>query len=393
MENIHVLHVLNSAHGGSALSTFELIEVLKARGIKSSLVCFNNASPALARSISDSVEGRVLFIPLYWMNKKIRAAGWKRPVMEALSLWRTRGGYKFQDQIAELITREGVNIIHTSTILNPEGAIAAERNKLPHVWHVRELIGPGTHFQFPKFQSWIDFVTTHADCLVANSSVTQKRLENFFNPDKLLTIANGIRLEKFSVKEHKSSKPIVVGMVGNVTSRLKNHELFIRTAGILASENYQFRVYGALPLSNDPYYSQLREIVNELGLKDNVQFKGHYENPFEIMEEIDILFHPTSNESFGRIFIEAMASGIPVIGINEGGALEMVQDGVNGFLVNPDVEQTGLKLRQLAESSDLRNKMGRNGRLLVEEKYTVDRVGDQFAELYKKLLNTGRNSA
>jgi len=393
MENIHVLHVLNSAHGGSALSTFELIEVLKARGIKSSLVCFNNASPVLAKAITEKVEGRVLFIPLYWMNTKIRAAWWKRPIMELLSLWRTRGGYKYQNRIAELIRKEGINIIHTSTILNPEGAIAAKKNNLPHVWHVRELIGPDTHFQFPNFQSWIDFVTTHADCLVANSSVTHKRLEYFFRPDKLLTIANGIHLERFSVKSHQSGKPIIIGMVGNVTSRLKNHELFIRAAGRLASDGYQFRIYGTLPSPGDPYYAHLFKIVNELGLNDIVHFKGHYENPFEIMEEIDILFHPTANESFGRIFIEAMAAGIPVVGINQGGSLEMIQDDFNGFLVNPDAIEASLKLKKLAQLSELRNQMGRNGRLRVEEKYTVNRVGDQVMELYKKLLDNRRNTA
>ncbi|MBX2894286.1 MAG: glycosyltransferase family 4 protein [Cyclobacteriaceae bacterium] len=393
MENIHVLHVLNSAHGGSALSTFELIDELKARGIKSSLICFNNASPALSKSISEKVAGRVLFIPLYWMNKKIRAVWWKRPIMEMLSVWRTGRGHKHQARITELVNREGINVIHTSTILNPEGAIAAKRNKLPHVWHVRELIGPKTYFQFPKFAAWIDFVTKHADCLVANSSVTYKNLEHFFHPTKLLTIPNGINPELFSVKEHRSDKPIVIGMVGNVTSRLKNHELFIETANMLASENYQFKIYGELPSPDDPYYLSLLERVNEHGLKDNLQFKGHYASPFEIMKEIDILFHPTPNESFGRIFIEAMAAGIPVVGINQGGALEMIQDDFNGYLVNPDAKEASLKLKKLAQSADLRNEMGRNGRLRVEEKYTVNRVGDQVMELYKQLLDTRRNTA
>lgn len=392
MENIHVLHVLNSAHGGSALSTFELIDVLKTQGVKSSLVCFNNASPALAKSISDRVEGRVLFIPLYWMNKKIRAAWWKRPVMEVLSLWRTRSGHKYQDKIARLIKIEGINIVHTSTILNPEGAIAAKRNNLVHVWHVRELIGPNAYFQFPNFKKWIEFVADNTDCLVANSSVTQKHLADFFQA-KLLTIPNGINLDNFSVKEHQSNKAVVIGMVGNVTSRLKNHELFIRTAGILVQEGYTFSIYGTLPSSDDLYYAQLQRTVNDLGLKDSVQFKGHYDNPFEIMKEIDILFHPTANESFGRIFIEAMAAGVPVIGVNQGGALEMIQDGVNGFLVNADAKQASVKLKELAQSADLRNKMGRRGRLLVEQQYTVNRVGDQVIALYKKLLSERNTTA
>lgn len=385
--DIHVLHVLNSAHGGSALSTFELIEALKNRGVKSSLVCFNNASPEQEKSISNLVEGRVLFIPLYWMNKKIRTAWWKRPIIEGLSLWRTGRGHKHQDKILTLIKKEGVNIVHTSTILNPEGAIVAKKNGLPHVWHVRELIGPGMHFQFPYFYSWIQFVTRHSDYLIANSFVTLNKLQFFFEPTKLLAIPNGIRLDRFSVKEHREGNPIVIGMVGNVTSRLKNHEFFIQTVRLLGKNGFEFRIYGALPTADDPYYEHLQKNVQESGLKNILLFKGHYENPDEIMSEIDILFHPTSNESFGRIFIEAMASGIPIVAVNEGGALEMVKDGINGFLVNADdTKLASLKINQLAESPELRNIMGRSGRSLVEQRYSVDKLGDEMVMVYKRVL-------
>lgn len=56
MSQIHVLHVLNSGHGGSALSTFELIAELKLRGVRSSLVCFDNASVQQAERIKELVE-------------------------------------------------------------------------------------------------------------------------------------------------------------------------------------------------------------------------------------------------------------------------------------------------------------------------------------------------
>lgn len=375
------------------MSTFELIEILNVRGIKSSLVCFNNASPDQQKKISDLVEGRVLFIPLYWMNKKIRVAWWKRPVLEVLSLWRTWGGYKHQEKISLLIKQGGVSIVHTSTILNPEGAIAAGKNALAHVWHVRELIGPGMHFQFPMFKSWVQLVTRYSDCLVANSSVTFERLAAFFERNKLLTIPNGIQLDKFSVKEHHSDKKIVIGMVGNVTSRLKNHDFFIQTAGSINKNGFEFKIYGALPRAGDKYYDHLKKNMRDLGLKDNLLFRGHVENPYEIMTEIDILFHPTSNESFGRIFIEAMAAGIPIVAANQGGALEMVKDGINGFLVDPtDSTQASMKIRELAASPELRNQMGRSGRLLVEQHYTAERLGDQVVALYKK-IQSERKSA
>ena len=128
-------------------------------------------------------------------------------------------------------------------------------------------------------------------------------------------------------------------------------------------------------------------MINSGSLKTLIKFLDHKESQ-EIIREIDVLFHPTPYESFGRIFIEAMAGGIPVVAIDQGGALEMVRDGVNGFLIPiDDVEQAGARIKQLVDSPELRNRMGQQGRLLVEKKYTTEILGQQMAGLYTALVS------
>jgi L-malate glycosyltransferase len=386
MSEVHVLHVLNSAHGGSALSTFELIEVLKSKGIKSSLVCFNNASDSQKKKISDLVQGRVLFIPLYWMNKRIRVSLWKRPIIEIISIWKTWFGYKYQSRILSLIKNEGVNLIHTSTILNPEGAIASKKNNIPHLWHVRELIGPNKHFKFRNYSTFSKYVISNCRYLIANSFITEKCLLDFFPKDKIRCIPNGLRISNFVIKNHLVHKEkIVIGMVGSVTSRWKNHEFFIRTSALFLDRiDVEFKIYGSLPDVADSYYQSLLMLTRSLSVSvEFVQFKS----PEIIMGEIDILFHPTDLESFGRIFIEAMSAGIPVVAVNDGGSLEMVKDGVNGFLVSiNDTKQAADRISQLAKSPQLRTELSRNGRDLVEQKYTLDILGDRIANLYNEVI-------
>lgn len=384
---MHVLHVLNSAHGGSAISTFELIGALKERGVKSSLVCFNNASPDQLKSIGNLVEGRVLFVPLYWMNKKIRATWWKRPVLEALSLWRTWGGHKYQHKISALIKKEGVTIVHTSTILNPEGAIAAKLNKLFHVWHVRELIGPSKYFQFNNYRRISRYVLSHSHIILANSTVTKECLKSYLPAEKILVIPNSVDVSKFSIKEHTNGEgKLVVAMIGNVTSRLKNHKFFVEVAEKLSHYScVRFRIYGTLPSEGDYYYSSLRDMIKRSGLIGKLAFVDFKENPAEIMREIDILFHPAANESFGRIFIEAMASAIPVVGINEGGSKEMIKEEVNGFLIPMNVTEGASKVEKLINNPQLRTRMGLEGRKLVETEYTIDRMTDRIMHVYKNI--------
>ena len=393
-ERINVLHVLNSAHGGSALSTFQLIEELNANHIQSSLICYNNATEAQKIKICLLVDDRVLFIPLYWTNKRIRVRWWKRPLLEALTAWQTWWGYKYQSQISSLIKQHHIHLIHTSTIVNPEGAIAAKNNNLPHLWHVRELIGPNTYYSFPQFKSWVSYVEEHADFLVANSQATAKNLALYFQKSKIMCIPNGINPEGYTAKIHRATETLVVAMVGNVTSRLKNHEFFIKTATHFRNnKNFCFRIYGVLPAATDSYYVELKNSIHQNDLVETVTFMGHRENAAAIMSEIDVLFHPTGQESFGRIFIEAMAGGIPIVAVDEGGAVELVRTDINGFRVpENDTLAASRALKKMLDSAELRNQMGRNGRDIVEKEYSLGLLTERIIELYKTLLNSIENS-
>jgi glycosyltransferase involved in cell wall biosynthesis len=390
LKKIHVLHVLNSAYGGSAISTFQLIEELKHAGVESSLVCFNNATTKQKEFIRNLVVGRVIFIPLYWTNKRIRVKWWKRPLLELYTLLKTFGGYRFQKEIGSLIKAHSINIVHTSTLVNPEGAIAARRNKIPHVWHARELVGPAAHYHFWNYKRWSAYVLDNTKVLIANSSVTRDNLKQFFPENIIRYIPNGIDITDFSVKDHAVPKlPTVVGMVGNVTSKWKNHEFFIRTAAGFKNDNdVSFRIYGELPHENDPYLIRLKDIIHQFELQERVTFMGHQGNVQRIMTDIDILFHPTGLESFGRIFIEAMAGGVPIVAVNEGGAVELVRNGVNGFRIEEDnCDEAISSLKNLLSSERLRNELGKNGRAIVEKEYTLSLLAQRLHLLYQEVLD------
>jgi glycosyltransferase involved in cell wall biosynthesis len=392
MPGMHVLHILNSAHGGSALSTFQLIDVLSARGISSSLICFNNANRELQQKISDRVGGRVLFIPLYWMNKRIRASLWKRPLIELKALWDTWGGYRYQHQITQFIRKHHITLIHTATLVTPEGGIASVRNNLPHVWHVRELIGEDKPFRFYRYAKWSEWVSRHCSVLVANSKATSECLSLYFDTGKIKHIPNAIDVNVFSVKAHEVCDRMVVAMIGSVTSKMKNHHFFLETALKLRHKPIEFRIYGTIPDQGDLYFMRLKYYIQHHHL-DNVRFMDFVSNPAAIMRDIDILFHPADLESFGRIFVEAMAGGIPVIGVNQGGALEMVREAENGFLISSgDADAAASHILTLAHDPELRNRFGKHGRALVEAEYSMDVLSTRIVSLYESLNNTSAKS-
>lgn len=384
-----ILHLLNSTSGGSALSTLELIEALKPLGVKSVLVCMNNGTQAAREKISTMVEGRALFLPLYWMNKKIRVRWWKRPFLEVLHLYRTWGGHKYQRQIQAFARSHQVQLIHTSTIVNPEGAIAARALGVPHVWHVRELIGPDKHFRFDRMRSWARWVQGHADVLVANSQATYDCMARYFDPKKIRLIPNAIDAQKFrKIQPATDKKEVLVSMIGSVTSQWKNHTFFLQVASACkALPHLRFVIWGELPGPDNPYYRTLVQQAREAGLEVPYFTFGGYVPATEVLQNTDILFHPTELESFGRIFTEALAAGLPVIGIEEGGATAMVRPGENGYLIpKNDVEAAKAAIMELAEDAALRARMGQAGRALVLQEYDLPVLATRMENLYETLV-------
>src|SRR5207248_11117209 len=109
----------------------------------------------------------------------------------------------------------------------------------------------------------------------------------------------------------------------------------------------------------------------EAGLDDCVRFLGRVgdEDLVPLMQAADVFVHPNRElengdvEGFGIVFLEANACGVPVIGGRSGGTPDAVQDGVTGFLVDPnDVDEIAGRVTLLLENRGLRERMGSAGR-------------------------------
>lgn len=103
-------------------------------------------------------------------------------------------------------------------------------------------------------------------------------------------------------------------------------------------------------------------------------------------KECDLFVAPSRYESFGQIYIEAMASGKPVVGSRVGGIPEVVEDGVNGLLItNEDAGDLERKLDHLISDDALREKMGSASRRIIEEKFSSKVWGDAFLQLVRDI--------
>jgi glycosyltransferase involved in cell wall biosynthesis len=390
-----VLHLFNSAGGGCALSTIELIESLRREGIESCAVCYDDGAPQEREAVREAVRGQVLFMPLYWWNRKIRSPLWKRPLVELRQSWRTGRGRRSARRVGNYAAEQDVDLIHTNTFVTPEGGIAARRLGLSHVWHVRELVGPGNPFRFrlegPPLGGYL---ALHCSKLVANSYITAEQIASWLPAGMLEIVPNGLDLSLFEHVGPTGNAKTVVAMIGSLSARWKRHRLLIEAASqIDRGLNVEFRIYGHDPsvggsVPGDEYVDSLHSLARQLGVADRFTWPGFVADRGRIMSEIDILVHPANMESFGRIAVEAMAAGRPVVGVRGGGVAEIVRDNVDGLLAEPDQPQDlAQKLERLIRNPSLRAEMGSSGKRRAHDQYSIAVCTKRLIDVYRMAMS------
>jgi glycosyltransferase involved in cell wall biosynthesis len=86
---------------------------------------------------------------------------------------------------------------------------------------------------------------------------------------------------------------------------------------------------------NQDYLDSLKSLATERGLTENVEFLGYISNPKEVMAQSDLFLMCSRNEAFGRVTVEAMSVGCPVVGANSGGTKEIISSNDCGRLYEP----------------------------------------------------------
>lgn len=143
---------------------------------------------------------------------------------------------------------------------------------------------------------------------------------------------------------------------------------------------------------NQKYGAGLRTQVKNLGLENRVRFTGpRTQSELALwMSEAAILVLPSTSEGLGRVIIEAMATATPVIGSDVGGIPELIQDGVNGFLVPPGDEQAlAEKLRWVLNNPDKALAMGHAARSFAQQLFSTESYINGYLDICKMCVPMG----
>lgn len=228
----------------------------------------------------------------------------------------------------------------------------------------------------------------NADSIVAINKRTKSMLvERGVEEKRIEIIAPGIDSSQFRYFpfEQKESDIVEVLSVGYLIRR-KAFDLLIRATKEVsrAHKNIRLRIIG-----DGPQMVALKDMANDLGLNSHVIFEGFVPNTevWKYYKRAHIFVSMSRSESWGQVYLEAMASGLPVISACNVGSEEIIKDGVFGYIVDQeDYQMLAQKLIYLIENKDQIAVFGRRGRAEVEKKYDWKTVIiPKYLELYDSL--------
>ena len=203
------------------------------------------------------------------------------------------------------------------------------------------------------------------------------------------TIHNGIPLDRYRRTQRgflrrqfglPNDEPLI-GILGRYTP-WKGQQLFLKVAHAWSRQNASghFVLIGNAFNEEEGYESSLRQFVAEHRLSERVHFVPFQSNVAATLSDLEVLIHASLRpEPFGRVVIEGMAVGVPVIAARAGGVPEIITDGVDGLLANPgDTSDYLIKLRELFASKDMAAKISQAARETVQKRFTLEGVEEAF---------------
>lgn len=241
--------------------------------------------------------------------------------------------------------------------------------------------------QYKNSRYIISNIMNNIDYAICVSNLLKNKLidMDFLNTK---VIYNGINF--YPVEKKDDIKEITILTVATLIER-KNIDLVIKA---LKKINVNFKNVNLIIVGQGMEEKALKKITQELNIEEKVKFTGHIDNEkvYQLMRKSKIFILPSVNEGFGIVYAEAMSNGCITIGTKNEGIDGFIVDGINGFLVNPDVNDIVEKINYILKNENRLNDIIKRG-IKDSKQLTWENNAREYIKLFQleRENKNGRN--
>lgn len=249
------------------------------------------------------------------------------------------------------------------------------------------------HLKHNSFSRW---KYRQVDCFIAASEAIRRMLlQDGVPAERTVTVHEGVDVRRIQAVERVDVHaalwlPHHAPLVGNIAALVphKGQRHLIDAAGLVHQEVPDARV---VVFGEGELRQTLQHQVHELGLDKHVFLPGFRPDVLGCLKSFDVFVMSSVTEGLGTSLLDAMACGVAIVATRAGGIPEVVEHGVNGLLVAPrDHQAMANAIVTLLTDDALRARMGAAGFARVSERFTVERMVDETAAVYARLVDRAR---
>lgn len=327
-----------------------------------------------------------------WMHKRVLMGGPHHRLMQRwrhyrAGVVRTRGNASQLKLLHDLAIKERIGLVHSNSSVIPIGGALARSLGVPFVWHIRELPFKHYHFHVDGGKGRYARELRRADAIIALSEAVASDVVEIAGPmDKIAVVPNGVVgdqvTENAQEVAHERWRSIP-------TFNFVLAALFHRSKGQAEAVEAFARLHRSFPntalhLVGGGRTEEVRALAAESGAASAIHFTGFVARMHEVLPTMHAVLQCSRHEALGRITLEGMAHGLPVIGHASGATPVLITHGVNGLLYTRP-EDLFEAMRTLVKDHAAAERMGAAGRDMVVRSYTVRLMCDRTLAVYDRL--------
>jgi len=241
---------------------------------------------------------------------------------------------KAKNHIANYIDKQRIDLLYTSTSVIISGGLAAKKSGIPSISHIHEI--PTGNKLYEIFSGL--FVRIFSKKVIVVSNSVAKHWNPYLKRNQLTRVYNGIIFPFTNASFNTKSKTVQNITVTSIARLIpyKGHKYFIEVAKelIKLNDQYQFLIVGDTFSGYESYEEELKILVSENDLHQNIHFLGYRSDVQAILGKTDLFFHPSiAPDPLPTVLFEAIKMKVPLVATKLGGAVEILDNGNCGLLV------------------------------------------------------------
>ncbi len=297
--------------------------------------------------------------------------------------------------IRQYLLENKIDLVHTHGVrANLVARTAAKKEGLPVVTTFHSVLRYDYDSIFKALLA--KYITTatnrHTDKFIAISRAIKKEILEMGVPDDRITVIhNGLDTSKYTeIRDPQETKrelgldpdKYTVAMIARLHP-VKGHQYFLQAAREILNQGIdaQFLIIG-----EGIYRENIKHWIEELSLDEAVIMPGYYSPIENIYGVCDVLCVPSLMEGLGMVVLEAMYFNVPVVASNVGGIQEIIENRINGLLVEPrDARGLADAVISIWENKDLAEKFKERSQETLKE-FSLEKMAHHIEETYRSLL-------